>query len=158
MHEQRALAAEFVAELADRLEEGKALDVADGAADLAEQEVGVADIRGDEFLDRVRDVRNDLHRRAEIIAAPLLRDHVRVDAPGGDVVALPRGDAGEALVMPEIQIGLGAVIGDVDLTVLIRRHRPRIDVQVRVELAQPHRESARLKKRTERRSRETFAE
>ena len=45
MHEQRALAPELVAELADRLEERQALDVADRAADLAEHEILVVDDR-----------------------------------------------------------------------------------------------------------------
>ena len=71
MHEHRALAAEFVAELADRLEKRQAFDVADRAADLAQHEILVGEIGGDELLDRVGDVRDDLHRRAEIFAAPL---------------------------------------------------------------------------------------
>ena len=41
-----------------------------------------------EFLDRVGDVRDDLDRRAEIVAAPLLGDDVAVDAAGGDIVRL----------------------------------------------------------------------
>ena len=40
-----AIAPELEAELADRLEERQALDVADGAADLAEHEVDVVDYR-----------------------------------------------------------------------------------------------------------------
>ena len=112
----------------------------------------------DEFLDRVGDVRDDLHGGAEIFAAALAPDHGRIDAAGGDAVAAPRGDAGEALVMAEIEIGLGAVVGDVDLAVLIGAHRPRIDVEVGVELAQPHLEAARLQQRAERRRRKTFAE
>src|SRR3546814_15766849 len=38
VEEQAALAAELVTELADRLQEGQPLDVADGAADLARSE------------------------------------------------------------------------------------------------------------------------
>src|SRR6201991_133378 len=38
--------------------------------------------------------------------------------------------------MAEIEIGLGAVLGDEDLAVLERAHRPRIDVDVGVELLQ----------------------
>ena len=66
---------------------------------------------------------------------------------------LARGDADEALVMAEIEIGLGAVVGDVDLAVLIGAHRPRIDVEIGVELAQAHLEAARLQQRAERRRR-----
>ena len=58
--------------------------------------------------------------------------------------------AGEALVMPEVEIGLRPVIGDEDLAVLIRAHRARIDVQVRIELAQLHGIAARLQQRAQR--------
>jgi hypothetical protein len=67
-------------------------------------------------------------------------------------------DAGEALVVAEIEIGLGAVVGDEDLAVLIRAHRARIDVEIGVELAQPDLVAARLQKRAERRGRQTFCQ
>ena len=131
-------ARQLVAELADRLEEGQALDVADRAADLAQHEVDVLVAGGDEGLDRVGDVRDDLDGRAEIVAAPLLGDDLLIDAPGGDVVGLARRAAGEALVMAEVEIGLGAVVGDEHLAVLIGAHGPGIDIEIGVELAQAH--------------------
>ena len=79
-------ARQVVAELADRLEERQALDVADRAADLDQHEIEALVAVEDEVLDRVGDVRDDLHGRAEIIAAPLLGDQLLVDAAGGDVV------------------------------------------------------------------------
>jgi hypothetical protein len=42
----------------------------------------------------------------------------------------------------EIEVGLRAVLGDEDLAVLVRRHRARIDVDVRVELLQADRQAA----------------
>src|SRR6185437_6954727 len=147
MNEERPLAPQLVAQLADGFEERQALDVADRAADLAEDEIRVADIRLYEFLDRIGDVRDDLDRGAEILAAALAPDHRGVDPPGGDAVAAPRGDAGIALVVAEIKIGLGAVIGDEDFAVLIGAHRPRIDIEVGVELPQPDLEAARLQQR-----------
>ena len=107
-------------------------------------------IREREFLDGVGDVRDDLDGRAEIVAAPLLGDDVAVDAPGGDIVRLARGHAGEPLVMTEIEVGLGPVVGHVDLAVLIGRHRPRIDVQIGIELPDADLVAARLKQRPER--------
>ena len=50
----------------------------------------------------------------------------------------------EALVVPDVEVGLGAVLGDEDLAVLERAHRPRVDVQVRVELLRLHPQAARL--------------
>ena len=76
MHEHHPLAAELVADLADRFEERQALDVADRAADLDQDEVLVG-IGEDEFLDGVGDVRDHLHRGAEIFAAALPGDHGR---------------------------------------------------------------------------------
>ena len=67
-------------------------------------------------------------------------------------------NAGEALIMAEVEIGLGAVVGHIDLAVLIGRHRPRIDVQIGIELADSDREAARLKERPEGRREQTFAE
>ena len=76
----------FVPQLADRLDERQALDVADGAADLAEDEVEASISARDELLDRVGDVRDHLDGGAEIVAAPLAGDDVLVDAARGDVV------------------------------------------------------------------------
>ena len=49
-----------------------------------------------------------------------------------------RHHAREALVVPQVQIRLSAVVGYVDLAVLIRAHRARIHVDVRIELLQRH--------------------
>src|SRR4029077_20028911 len=52
----------------------------------------------------------------------------------GEVVALSHLHVDETLVMPEVEIRLGAVLGDEHFTVLERTHRSRIDVDVRVKL------------------------
>ena len=51
---------------------------------------------------------------------------------------------GEALVVAEVEVGFGAVVGDEDLAVLEGRHGPGIDVEVGVELHQIDREAARF--------------
>ena len=94
-------------------------------------------------------MRNDLHGAAEVIAAPLLGQDLLVDAACGDVVRLLGRNAGEALVVAKIEVGLRAVVGDEHLAVLIRAHGARIDVEIGVELFQTDRIPARLKKRAE---------
>ena len=47
--------------------------------------------------------------------------------------------------MAEVEIGLGAVVGDVDLAVLIGRHGSRVDVEVGVELDDGDAQATRLK-------------
>ncbi len=157
MHIDRIVARQVVAELADRLEERHRLDVADRAADLAEHEVVVVVAVEDEVLDLVGDVRNDLHGRAEIVAAPFALDDVLVDAAGGDVVGLVGRAVGEALVVAEVEVGLRPVVGDEHLAVLIRAHRARIDVEVGVELLDARAVAARLQQGSESRCRYAFA-
>ena len=158
MDEAGLTARQIVAELADRFEERQTFDVADRAADLAQHEVDVIAAGEHEILDGVGDVRDDLHRAAEIVAAALLGENVLIDAAGGDVVALGRVDAGEALIVAEVEVGLRPVVGHVDLAVLIGAHGARIDVEIRIQLAQADLVSARLKERTKRCGGQSLAE
>ena len=136
--EHRPLRPEVGVELADRLEEGQRLDVADRAADLGDHEVDRLRLGDDQdpLLDLVGDVRDHLHGGAEVVAAALALDHRVVDGAGGDVGGARGVLVGEALVVAEVEVGLGAVLGDEDLAVLERAHRPRVDVDVGIELLQ----------------------
>ena len=123
------------AHLADRLEEDLPLDVADGAADLHDDDVRL-ELRtrsADASLDLVGDVRDGLDRAAEVVAPAFLADDLFVDLAGGRGVHLREVGVDEALVVAEVEVGLGAVIGDEDLAVLVRGHRAGVDVDVRVE-------------------------
>ena len=79
----------------------------------------------DDRLDLVGDVGNHLDRLAQILAAALLLDDGVVDAAGGEVVEPGHPGVGEALVVAQVEVGLGAVVGDEDLAVLERAHRAR---------------------------------
>ena len=84
---------DVLAHLADGLEERQALDVADGPADLDDDDIGIA-VAGDAtdpLLDLVGDVRDDLDGAAEVVAAALLGDDRLVDAAGRDVAAAGAG-------------------------------------------------------------------
>src|SRR5581483_5598767 len=119
------------------------------AADLHQHEVEPLVARGDELLDGVGDVRDHLHGAAQIVAAPLAGQNVLVDAPRGDVVALRRRHAGEALVVAEVEVGLRPVVGHEHLTVLVGAHGAGVDVEIGVELPQPDPVAAGLEKRSE---------
>ena len=49
----------------------------------------------------------------------------------------------EALVVPEVEVGLGSIVQDEHLAVLERIHRARVDVDVRIELLEDDLEPAR---------------
>ncbi len=142
MDEERVLATDLVAELADRLEERQRFDVADRAADLDDHDVVVGRHALDRGLDLVGDVRDDLHRGPEVFTAALFRDHVQVDPARGHVVELRQRAVDEPLVVAEVEVRFGAVVGDEHFAVLERRHRAGVDVEVRVELHDRHRQPA----------------
>src|SRR5690606_27381417 len=133
---ERVLAPGVEAELPDRLEERQRLDVAHGAADLDQDDLGVGGLAGgaDALLDLVGDVGDDLDRVREVRAAALLLDDAQVDLARRDVVRAAQVDVEEALVGADVEVGLGAVVRDEDLAVLVRAHRAGVDVDVRVDL------------------------
>ncbi len=134
VHQHGALGAHFDAQLANRFEERLRLDVAHGTADFHQGHVGIAGTLDDAALDLVGDVRNDLNGGAQVITTALLAQHVLVDTAGGEVVVLGHGGADEPLVVAQVEVGLGAILGDEYFTVLERAHGPRIDVDIRVQL------------------------
>ena len=158
VNEDGVFAAQFLAHLADGFEERKRFDVADGAADFDDGDVGA--VRGHlahGVLDFVGDVGNDLDGFAEVVAAALLEDDLLVDAAGGVVVVARKGRVGEALVVAEVEVGLSAVVGDEDLAVLEGRHGAGIDVEVGIELHQVDAQAAALKQAADGGRRETLA-
>lgn len=159
VHDEHVVAADLVADLADGLQERQRLDVADRAADLGDDDVDVVGRHAaDAVLDLVGDVRDDLDGVAEVLAAPLLGDDLRVDLAGGHVGGPVEVHVEEALVVADVQVGLGTVVGDEHLAVLERVHRARIDVQVRVELLHRDPQAPRLEERTQAGGSQTLAE
>ena len=146
------LGADLAPELPDRLEERQRLDVADRAADLGDDDVGRGDLLRppDPRLDLVRDVRDDLDGRAEELALALLAQHGVPDRAGRVARVAREVLVDEALVVADVEVGLGAVLGDEHLAVLERAHRARVDVQVRVELLGRDGEAARFEETAER--------
>ena len=83
-------------------------------------------------------MRDHLHRLTKVIAAPLAGDNLLVDSPRGHIVALRELGVREPLVVAEIEIGLGAVVGDENFSMLERAHGTGVDVEVRIEFLQGH--------------------
>src|SRR5262249_14915679 len=107
-------------ELPDCLEERKRLDVADRAADLRDDDVARSALGGapDPRLDLVRDVRDHLHGRAEELALALAPQHGVPDGAGAVARRAEEVLVDEALVVADVEVGLGAVLGHEDLAVL----------------------------------------
>ena len=158
VQEGHVLAAGVVLELAERLEERQAFDVAGGAADLGDEHVDAFAALEDAVLDLVGDVRDDLHGLAEVVAAAFLLDDGLVDLAGAEAVEAREFARGEAFVVAEVEVGLGAVVQDVDLAVLIGAHGARIDVEVWIELLDAHLQAPALEQGPQGGGGEAFAE
>jgi hypothetical protein len=152
------VASHVASELADCLDEGDDLDVADRAPDLDDDHVDVVGAELVDLLDLVGDVGDDLDRLAQVVTPPFLGDHRRVDAAGGGVRVLVQVLVDEPFVVPEVEVGLPAVLGDEHLPVLEGVHRAGVDVDVRVQLAHGDPQSPALEKPAERRCSESLAQ
>ena len=89
-------------------------------------------------------MRNDLHGRAKIVAAPFLADHTFVYPAGRKIAVAAGGRTHEALIMPEVQIRFRAIAGHENLAMLKRAHGAWIHVDVRIQLDHADGETARF--------------
>ena len=157
---QAVPSAHFEGQLTDRLKEGLRLNITDRAADLGDQDVRFGDfgILQDKGFDLVRDVRNDLHRLAEVFTVALLVQHVPVHLSRGQVGIFRKVLVNKALVMPKVEIGLRTVLGHEDFAMLIRTHRAGIHVHIGVELLRRDLETSQLQQSAEGCCRNAFSE
>ena len=155
---ERVLTSHVLAQLTNRFDERKAFDVADRSADLDQHDVDISRDRPDAVLDLVGDVRNDLHRPTEIVSAAFLLNDRQINLPGRPVVVAPGDGIREALVVTEIEIRFRAVVGHVHFAVLVRAHRARIDVDVRIEFLQRDPIAVSLEQRADRCRRQPLAQ
>src|SRR6202012_1214577 len=118
--------------------------------DIGTPPVGVRLGHGqDAALDLVGDVRDDLNGVTEVFAAALLGDDRRIDLSGRHIRRTGQIAVEEALVVADVEVGLGAVLGDEHLAVLERVHGARVDLEVGIELLHRPRQPAGGQQRAE---------
>jgi hypothetical protein len=89
-------------------------------------------------------MRDDLDGAPQIVTLALPTDDVVVDGARSNIGVARETLVDEPLVVTEVQVGLGPVVGDKHLAMLVGAHGARIDVQVGVELLDGHTEAAAL--------------
>ena len=140
MHERDVLPPQVRTHLAGRLEERLGLDVPHRPPDLSDDDIGHlavgagSGLGSHDAFDLVGDVRDDLNSVPQVLPAALLGDDRGVDLAGGRIGCTGEVDIQKALVVADVEIGFGAVLGHEDLPVLEGVHRAGVDVDVRVEL------------------------
>ena len=159
MHEAGVLRPLLEAELPRRLKKRQRLYVARDSSDFAENNVGQIPLakaaararKANRRFYLVSYVRHYLHRSAEVAARTLAREDCGVDAARGEIARLCARNVRKALVVAEVEVGLRAVVRHEDFAVLIWRHRPWIDIEIRVELLHEDLVSAALEEQRQRR-------
>ena len=113
---------EFPFQLSDSLQERRTLYVADCSSNLSDDEVVVVFLseQFDVSLYLIGDMRYHLNGLSKIVAPALLVYHRFVYTSGCHGVGFRRLNAGEALVMAQVQVCLHSVNGDIALSMLVR--------------------------------------
>ena len=134
------------AHLADGLKKRQALNVADRAAHFSDHDIGpcLFSDTDNTVLDLVGDVRDRLNGRAQVITTPLFSNDRVIDLPGRKVAGPAQLDIDKALVMSQVEVRFSAISRHEYLAMLIRAHCPRVDVDVRIQLLQRHRDATCL--------------
>src|ERR1700757_4546318 len=140
VQEEDVFPTQVMTDLAGGLQKGLRFDITHGATDFGDHNVWAVAVsvrlghRHNPPLDLVGDVRDHLHGVSEVFAASFLGDNGRIHLPGSNIGRSGQIAVQEPFVMADVEVGLGAVLGDEDLAVLKRVHRARVDIEVRVQL------------------------
>ncbi len=135
VNHHHVFAAMFIAKLTHRLYVGQRLDVTYGTTNFGDHNFVLASVAqlGYAVFNLIGDVRNDLHRFAEVVSFALLVDYGLVDAPCGYVVGLRSRHIQKPLIVAKVEVGFCAIICHVALPMFIGVERARIYIDVGVK-------------------------
>jgi len=136
-------------ELPDSLKKRQALYIAYGAADFYDNNIYFIGYKPYAFFYLVCDVRNYLNGAAQVVSPALLGDNRVIYLSCGKIAVFSQFGICKPLVVPQIQIGFCAVIGNVNLSVLKRIHCSRININVRIEFLNRYRKTPAFKERSD---------
>ncbi len=143
--------------LANGLDKRKAFYIPNSPSNFTDYKIIITQVSLNEFFDHVCDMGDYLNSRTEIEPFSLALQDGFINSTGCDAITPAGCPVCVALIMTQIQIGFGTVICYENLSMLIRTHRTRIYIKVRVEFAHPHRKTPRLQKSAQRCCCNTFS-
>ena len=91
-------------------------------------------------------MRDNLDRFPQILAVSLLVQDIPVNLSGRQVGILVQVLVNEALIMSKVKVCFRAILRHIHLAVLVRTHRPRIYINIRIQLLGGDLEASRLEK------------
>ena len=125
--------------LANGLQKGLRLNIAHSAADLTDDHVHMLLRHGvDPRFDFIGDMGNDLNCGAQVVPPALTVQYRPVDLAGGDGAVAGEILVYKPLVVAQVQICLGAVLGDKDLSMLIGTHGAGVYINIGIKFLVSH--------------------
>ena len=146
--------------LADGFDEGLALDITDGAANLSDDHIGlglVADVV-DKALDFICNVGDGLHSGSKVLATALLGDDIGIDLACGQVGVLIQVFINKPLIVSQVKVGFCAVLSHIDFAVLIGTHGSGVNIDVWVQFLRGHLQPSRFQQTPQRCCCDTFTQ
>jgi len=136
VHKSGIFAPKVIAQFPNGFEERLTFDIPDRSADFDQGDIRFSGAGQHVYppLDLVGNMRNDLDCAAEVIPAAFAVDHFLVDLPGRDGAGLFEVEIAEAFIVPQVQVGLRAIIQHKNFTVLVGAQCAGIHIEVRVQL------------------------
>ena len=135
-------------ELTNCLQKWLALNVTDSSANFNDGNVRIigSKIPIETALDFIGDMRNNLYSPSAIVTAAFLLKNRPVNLTSCYIGVFIQALVDEALIMSQIKVGLGTVIGNKNLSVLYRVHSTGVDIDVRIEFLHGYFVSTRFQK------------
>ena len=136
MHENDVSRDLLIFELTRGFNERLGFNVAHGAADFRNNEIGLRALGNTVKLafNGIGHVGNYLHRAAQKISVAFAGDELLVNGTLREVRFAQQILVNEALIMSQVKVAFVAVFGNENLTVLKRAHGAGVNVQVRIHL------------------------
>ena len=133
--DNQAVAPELPTQLPYGFKKRQRFYVAHNTADFCDYEIKFAGVAKlfDITFDFVGYVRHNLHCFPQIVATAFFVDYALVDSPRGHVVGSCCADIGEALIVPQVEVGFVAVDCHVAFSVFIGVECAWVNVDVGVE-------------------------
>ena len=135
MNEQGIFCAYFQSHLSDSFKKRLTFNVSGCSSNLRDNHIRLAcpTYIVDKRFDFVRNMGDYLHRLAQILTSAFLVQHIPVHFAGCQVGKPVQILVDETLIMSEVEVGFRAVLCDKNLSMLIRAHRPRVYINIRIQ-------------------------
>ena len=125
----------LVFNLTDGFDKGQGFNIAHGTTNFCDDNISSSFLCSQHHppSDFIGNIGNNLNCSTVKATFPLLVQDGKIHASSGGIAALRQVYVGKALIVTQVQVGLGTVICDKNLSVLVGIHGAWINVEIGVE-------------------------